>query len=365
MHQMTQRAINAIGHTDRSDWHLVPERHAGTLPDEAGPLKRILVTRAVQDIIDEYTRHDKAAGPAQKKELRWTTMLLWLPILLIALGVVFAGVPVGRMFGVRIEVFLLSLLGAFYLLTIFLRYLGEIRNLQTGWILERGKAERARRDLFEKIFDTPAVAGEGEIAALPLKLEYFRRYQLDVQKAYYEGRADQLLKEARAWENKLFAFRVVGDVGLIMVTLALLATALGPAVEQRPAWVAMQWVSSVLMDRTETSLAVAIAVLIVLVTAFSMGFVAQTNVNRKKVNAFRYEATRKNLEQIEQLGLQAARDAAVEYEDGVGRPEIEPVRRFVSSIHQIMAGELAVWLQTDESRKTRRGSQAQQLAASG
>ena len=66
MHEETRRAVDALGKGLGRDWILEPQKHASSLPAEAGALQRILVTKPVQQTISRFKLHDEAAGPAQK-----------------------------------------------------------------------------------------------------------------------------------------------------------------------------------------------------------------------------------------------------------------------------------------------------------
>jgi hypothetical protein len=64
------------------------------------------------------------------------------------------------------------------------------------WMQNRAEAELSRIALFDLVIDGEAEPRAGEVALLPLKLEYFRRYQLDVQ-AQLRG------SRCRAWRGSL------------------------------------------------------------------------------------------------------------------------------------------------------------------
>src|SRR5262245_60691847 len=56
----------------------------------------------------------------------------------------------------------------------------------------RGEAEQLRVALFDRVLATDQAVQDAELALLPLKLAYFRRYQLDAQLRYFGGRGKQL-----------------------------------------------------------------------------------------------------------------------------------------------------------------------------
>ena len=59
------------------------------------------------------------------------------------------------------------------------------------WMRQRAEAETQRIKLFRRVIDAEEQARDGELPLLPLQLEYFRRFQLDVQRLYYDKRGKQ------------------------------------------------------------------------------------------------------------------------------------------------------------------------------
>ena len=99
--------------------------------------------------------------------------------------------------------YLLSFEGIAIALTALFAYLLKHNKYFDNWMEQRAKAETARIALFEFVCgvndERPT---DSVIFLMQLKLEYFRRYQLEVQQRYYEGRG----KEHEIAANKLVSW---------------------------------------------------------------------------------------------------------------------------------------------------------------
>ena len=101
---------------------------------------------------------------------------------------------------------------------------------------ERAIAELARVKLFNDLMEANEEPRNGELPLLPLKLEYFRRYQFDVQRRYYSGRADEHARAAgqgKGWQRTSLALSYVAAIvaGLAVFKLAVYLRILPPWLE--------------------------------------------------------------------------------------------------------------------------------------
>src|SRR5262245_45867339 len=147
MHEITRRAIDAIGHNPPENASVDRTQHLPRLPDEAGALKRVLATSAVQEIVANYQRHDAAARMHQATELRWTTFFIWSPVMLVVLGTCYVYLSAAWQAQFSIDKELLVLLILFYIAVLVGRsvFLWHLRNSTHAWAFEREQAEQARR----------------------------------------------------------------------------------------------------------------------------------------------------------------------------------------------------------------------------
>src|SRR4051812_33010407 len=109
------------------------------------------------------------------------------------------------------------------------------RDYGRVWTEARRKAESDRIGLLEAIVDLAAEApGTGPDSRLRQALEFFRRYQLDLQIGYYTRRAHQLMaRDTRAvWAAAALAgvAAVTGALGVLGQSFAVVAAFLGIAV---------------------------------------------------------------------------------------------------------------------------------------
>jgi hypothetical protein len=338
MHEITQRAIDAVGHNAPGNRSVEFEQHIERLPDEAGALKRVLAADAIQDIVRAYRTYNEVAGPAQKKELRWATLLIWFPMILVMLASAYACISSINLIRPRTEMWLAVGLLIVYVYMTTRHYIVEVGNFQSKWLAHREKAEYARRAYFERMLEINEEVRSGEIPLLPLKLEVFRRYQLEVQQTFYNTRGPELEMQATREERWWLAGRIIADFAVVVTVAMLGLTAVAPMSEQGPMPGLLQSATGHFLGHAERSYAVAFAALVVIATALGTALRAQVGVNRKKSNASRYQAALQALNELEKFGLHHAREAALSN-------NIAEVRNFVAAAHRIMIGEQAIFFE--------------------
>ena len=103
------------------------------------------------------------------------------------------------------------------------RVLGR-RSMHSRWYEARGKAEAHRRQLFLAVASAgTSGASAGEVPLLSQKLEYFRRYQIEVQQSYYQLQSQNNLYGARKAEiARIIAF-LAASVLLVFAALGFAA----------------------------------------------------------------------------------------------------------------------------------------------
>jgi hypothetical protein len=313
----------AIGPEQQTDWHLDPLAHAGRLPAEAGPLKRILEDSAIRSTMDRYVEANRAAAScqAQYKNLgRWNIHL--------AAGAAIAGTMVlhlaaeapgvERPWGGWIRTPLLVVQVLFFAGVAATEFLRRNRDSFGEWMRARTLAETARIELFEvacglREIDLPIEERDGELPLLPLQLEYFLRHQLAVQVNYYRDRAREHAAAAR---------RSVG-VGAVLVFLAAIAASL----------VGFEGLGDM------------VGVLVVAGVVAPVLISAQTNLsrlNQDERNAARYAITREHLRASE-AEADAVRRAAA-------RGDRAEVARFIRSANAVISVEHKEWISQQDAR---------------
>lgn len=305
----SEQAIAAIGSQEPDDYRLEPGTHAQRLRPEAGPLRRVLARPEIAGIIARFEAADRAA-------IRWQGFYRWLSqvafvsrFLVITIGALlllrYVQAPVGWQasagwlpsLGLGVEY---SLIALSFLATLVLAFLQPFEK----WMLQRAVAENARNDLFDRVYALSEQPCAGELPLLPLQLEYFRRYQLAVEKLFYRRRGEQHARAAG------------GTAMWRWFTVALLALAAIPAAlgilatwwpDHLPAALAPVAALSG-EDATHT----VILVLGIVATALAglVSAISLSNLNHHF--ASRYEANADNLDFLAEKYLAEARKAAAD-----------------------------------------------------
>ncbi|MGB0087732.1 MAG: hypothetical protein WBP94_20440, partial [Rhodomicrobiaceae bacterium] len=191
--RVQEAAVAAIGKDDPdSDWNLRPQEHAKSLPPQAGALARVLHSDAVRQIMARFTEADARANAVQAHYKKRSRQAIFARLGAILIGGLFllpiSDAGMAGAFALKLGLFLQY--GCLTIALALAAYL-SVRRLFARWMEGRADAELARLALFEMVMTATEPVRDGELPLLPLKLEYFRRYQLDVQTRYYLGRGTQ------------------------------------------------------------------------------------------------------------------------------------------------------------------------------
>lgn len=297
-------AEDAIDRGDRaSDWQLRPELHAAALPAEAGALKRVLERNEIKAIVERYRTADAAAVLAQARYKRIGRLGLYATTLATLVGAFFL-LPIepwlrGTPAAIASTVQVLALVVAFLASRLL-----AVGSPFDAWMKKRAEAEIARIALFEEVGKANEAAREGELDLLPLKLEYFRRYQLDVQRRYYHGRGAQ--HRAAAWRNNRWLsvslLVTVASVAIGAIAALHIAAVWGLAV---PAWM-LEWFAGLAGPQANR---LALGLGTIASGLYGLG-VARSLMDLDERNASRFLTTAGNLDFLTDTGLLQARQAA-------------------------------------------------------
>jgi hypothetical protein len=179
--EVVKRAVAAIGEGRPDDFILAPTTHAEELADKAPALASLLRTAKIATLTRQYERRDRDAGDAQK---RFKDAMLWANAAVLATGVLGAFIMGAGILEEAVDEELwplLLVLGLCALVSGALAsmWLFRVRegNLVEAWMSGRAHAGSARLEYFATL-----------VRLANGSSEYFRRYQLDVQIAYYDQR---------------------------------------------------------------------------------------------------------------------------------------------------------------------------------
>ena len=177
-----KRAVEAIGEGRPDDVILAPATHAQELAGKAPALASLLGTAKIATLARQYERRDRDAGDAQT---RFKEAILWANAAVLATGVLGALIMVVGILEEAVDEELwplLLVLGLCALVSGALAsmWLFRVRegNLVEAWMSGRAHAEGARLEYFATLVRLEDGPSEPSLGLL--KLEYFRRYQLDV-----------------------------------------------------------------------------------------------------------------------------------------------------------------------------------------
>jgi hypothetical protein len=316
---VTGAARQAIGADDEaSDWQLRPEQHAAALPPEAGALARVLRSERIREIMARYTENDQKAVRAQDLYKSRSTLAVWARLGAIIVGAFFL-LPLGSWLSqasgiVTIGTGLQYLcLGVALLVTAYINTAG----LFSRWMTARSEAEIARLALFDAVIEAEETPREGELALLPLKLEYLRRYQLDVQIRYYGGRGAQ--HKQAAGQNRRTVWTLNG-LGLLAFAALIVfgADAFG--------FITLPW--------AEDGLHYAFLALGTVISGMLGTIAALSAMNLDERNAARYLVVHQNLKDLAGESLDRARAAAAEGDQQTVEQFADAVQRLISAEHQ-------------------------------
>lgn len=328
--EVIDRAVQAVGADRPPDYLLTPTLHAEALAGQAPALARLLRTAKMETLALQYERLDRRANEAQRKFKR---AMAWANRALLLTAILGAGIMVvailaaswARAFADELSVIVglaAVLSGGLAAMSLFRVREG---NLLEAWMSARAQAETTRLLYFSTL-----VQGDGGASDPPLgllKLEYFRRYQLDVQIAYYAGRGD-----AHRWS---------ADRTLMIGGFAVAAGAVAAGSAGVLAAIDSRWAT--------------LAALGVVGTAGAAFAATREAVNQDRRNAERYGRTLSALEIL--------RGRLDDVRAGVLAGSQDVLEEYVAAVQEQLSLEHREWLSGAESTRSAIGKLDETLAA--
>jgi len=315
---MIRLAQDALGEDRTDDYRIQPRRHADELAAKASSLAAVLRKSDLSAVAEEYERKDKQANENQAifkgtaNKANWAVLLTaCFSTLLLVVGPMNKSIP-----GVSGNVVLVILgvcgvvaggLGSMWV------YRAREGKLLDNWMSARAAAEALRAQYFEAVTSVEVVGTDSPITPALLQFEYFRRYHLDVQIAFYRRRAEDHRRDA----DRLMR------ISARSVALASISAGLAAVLSaQNTAWVS-------------------IAALGTVATALASFATTQESVNQSRRNAEKYSATCDALSLLKRK-LDDVRSAAA-------AGERAPVKQFVTAAQEQIAAEHRQWLAAAQS----------------
>ncbi len=198
-------AKEAIGENKPNDYIINPTQHAEEFKETAPQLATILNSTEVKVVAQEFEELDAEAIQSQKEfkklsnRTHWSTFLTTFFSAILAISVSWAA-----LFNLS-EAIAGYIIGVFALCSAFFAastgiFISQIRfwKLLEKWMGNRAEAEEKRLNYFYKIAGFE-FKNNSNLLTFLYKLEYFRRFQLDVQTSYYQIRGKQHEKSAKKY----------------------------------------------------------------------------------------------------------------------------------------------------------------------
>jgi hypothetical protein len=328
---VVERAVAVIGEGRDDDYILAPARQAAALADKAPALGRLLHAAKIETYTRQYERHDRAAGDAQA---RFKTAMKRANGAVLVTGVLGALIMVTSILGGLYfrELMWLPLLalglaalvsGAAASMWLFRVREGQLLD---EWMSERAHAETARLAYFATLVQLED-SGDGELPLGLLKLEYFRRYQLDMQITYYDQRRQQ---------HRRSADQTLTMGGFAAAVAAVASGSAGIVASFQAPWASL-------------------AALGVVGTALAAYAATREAVNQDRRNAERYGRTLESLE-ILRAKLDDVRGGVLAGSQAV-------LDDYVAAVHEQLSLEHREWLSGAESTRSAIGKLDETLAA--
>jgi hypothetical protein len=330
MQEVTGQAMAAIGADDPSaDWRLAPQAHAAALPKQAGALRRVLEQAKLREIAEEFELADRLAVKAQRHYKRVARARLYAGVTATIIGATCL-LPIDALIGRFTSVAAAAQYIAFAISILTLLHLVRTRPFDV-WMKARARAEIARIALFYEVFrSADRDPQSGELALLPLQLEYFRRYQLDMQRRYYANRGAQHARAAGQTGRWQVQSVVLSGLAGIVAVAACFKLGLQSGLEP-PDW--LKIVSDPVSRLPDWTNKAVLATGIIASALFGAS-VSRSLMDLDERNASRYLTTAANLDFFAESDLAAARAAAAAGEADKVNAFVEEVQRLVSSEHQ-------------------------------
>ncbi len=306
---------NSIGDNAQDDYILQPENHAQLYEEKLPELAKLLQNSTVQHLAGEYKQQDREAIVFQKKFKSYSAYARLFTFLAATFSATL--IMSGTLTGIeyvqdnfpklpQIILTVSTILTIIFsgISSIFIMIIKNLKLLEK-WMKNRAVAEEIRLHYFQKLVDLYHQQPGPELGVA--LLEYFRRYQLDMQIAYYKKRADELSRKS---SNAIAIIAILS--GLVII------------INGMTGFLGLDWAF--------------LAALAIIVQAYSSAVSNRELSDQNERNAERYEGLRR------ELALIKSRIDTVR--QGIAQGNHEVLGKFVKAVQDPMAAEHRQWLET-------------------
>ena len=318
-----QQAEQIIGDQPPTDYSLDLDSHIDRYKTDAPKLAGLLGMAQFKAIREEYRLRDNAAIEAQTEYKRLMGRANLAILIAAALGALTMAAQIALRAWPASTPYVPYVVGTLGVLSaisgaLAARWLYIVRtgNMLEAWMSARAAAETQRLSYFTAV-GAPLGATPPDPELDLLRLEYFRRYQLDLQRIYYDVRGRRHRDDAR---------RTLGEGGnaVLLSAVASLGAGIGGAA----------------LDGVITSLGA--------VGVFAAAWSAYTNaeeaLSQDRRNSERYDRTRSAL-----VGLTARLDEVRKAVEGGNE---KALAEYVAAVNEQISLEHRQWLEGAEQTKS-------------
>jgi hypothetical protein len=313
--EMIKDAKNLIGVQAQDDYILDPAKHAERYQTDQD-IHSILDSSRIKAWMTLYSNNDKEAIKNQVAFRRWSSFTQWMIFLTAATSALLlatGALSSKEDFPKEAAEILVGIFTVFSILTAAAGSFGmsniKTRKLLPSWMNKRAKAEFARSEYFREIIRIIFKDEQkNDPRILLLKLEYFRRYHLDVQFNFYNTKKVKL---------KIIEDRSV-TWSLALVAFVFIFNGLAAYLGSKHTWL------------------ISISSLVLIFQALSALFISRENIFQNGRNAERYENASNDL-LIKQGELDDIRKMAAS-------GNYEAVEKFTTEVCETILNEHRQWL---------------------
>lgn len=318
--EAVKKAVEIIGEKTDSDYVISPSNHKEKYEDKSSVLNTILESTRLKSIARRYENKDYIALEAQKKFRRvFKRVNITILVTAFIISAILSIGVIAKDTNTQTKNYAIGLLGIGSLIAGGLAtkdfYIIKRGELLESWMSKRAKAETLRLEYFEKFIDeSMSCSDDPDNFICLLKLEYFNRYQLQVQLDFYRKRSMEHHKNASRYLS-LSGWATFGSaIAAGSATFGIIQPEL-----------------------------TALAALGVIFTAFSSYASVHEGVYQYRRNSERYDRT---LEVLEKLFEELDTVRLAIYELG-----FQPLSEYVDAFHEQLSLEHRQWIgQLNKSR---------------
>jgi len=311
-----EKARAMVGDNQENDYILKPEVHAALFSEQAPELAWVLKSAALEGVANRYSGYDKQAIRAQdrfksysRRSMLWVFLTACCSASLLVVATLFGQLGPEALsktlfIGLSIAAIVCGFLASTHI------KLAENMKLLENWMTNRANAEMQRLDYFKRfITHQPSDDRSSDPVLIDLvQLEFFRRFQLDMQLNFYKTRAKE--HAAIAERSASISTWAMGGAGLAAGIAGFLGSALDPR------WAAIAGIGFVCQ-------------------AYASNVLSKEAINQDRRNEARYGRTKRVLEDL-RMRLDEVRNQ-------IAAGSSDVLEKYVDAVHEQLSLEHRQW----------------------